>query len=219
MDHQYRRVVTRCQLTAFLGRDQAQQSYLRTESSPRESRNLLSWLPARSTLRESQDMVESLRHVVLLADRIANPDQVGSVRAFIERLARRGLAARVVCSYWGETNRCGITVSEVSGLGDRWRLPWTIRGLRYDGGASKAVLLHVLQAGMAPAGLEIAERWQIPYLQGVEEFQTPGSRLRLSRRWCRGLVATSREVGDDLIRNCGVPPGWVRMAPPRSRFD
>ena len=64
---------------------------------------------------------------------------------------------------------------------------------------------------MAPAALEIAERWRVPYLQGVEEFPAPGTRLRLSRRWCRGLVATSRELRDDLTRNFGVPDDRVRI--------
>ncbi len=156
-------------------------------------------------------MVGSPRHVVLLADRIANPDQIGSVSAFVERLSRRGLVARVLCSFWGETARRGFAVTEVPGLGERLRLPWAIRGLRLDEMSPPPALLHVMQSRMGPAGLEIAERWRIPYVQGVEEFQSPGDRLRLSRRWCRGLLATSRELGDDLIRNYGIPPEWVRV--------
>jgi glycosyltransferase involved in cell wall biosynthesis len=64
---------------------------------------------------------------------------------------------------------------------------------------------------MAPAVLELSERWQVPYLQGIEEFLPPESRLRLSRRWCRGLVATSRELGDDLTRGFGIPRESVHV--------
>ena len=64
---------------------------------------------------------------------------------------------------------------------------------------------------MGPAALELAERWRVPYLQSVEEFPMPGARIRLSRRWCRGLVAESRELRDDLERGLGIPPAGVRV--------
>jgi glycosyltransferase involved in cell wall biosynthesis len=156
-------------------------------------------------------MTEAVRHVLLLADRISNADQAGTVRAYVERLGRRGLAARVLCSAWLGPLRDGLDVEEHRGLGDRWRLPWTLRGLRRPQGPWRPALIHAFQARMAPAALELSERWGVPYLQGVEEFLPPGTRLRLSRRWCRGLIATSHELRDDLTRNFGVPPDWVRV--------
>jgi glycosyltransferase involved in cell wall biosynthesis len=58
---------------------------------------------------------------------------------------------------------------------------------------------------MAEVGLAIAERWRIPYLLGVDEFPGKVARLRLSRHWCRGLVATNRELALALVRDFGIP--------------
>lgn len=152
-----------------------------------------------------------MRHIVLLADRIANPDQAGTIRAYVERLGYRGLTARVLCTSWTAPGRDGLDVEECRGLGERWRLAWALRSLRRPEGSTRPRLIHALQACMAPAALELAERWGVPYLQGVEEFPAPGARLRLSRRWCRGLVAESRELRDDLERNLGIPTAGVRV--------
>ncbi len=156
-------------------------------------------------------MANSLSPVVLIADRIANPDQIGSVRAFAERLKPKGIEARVICSYWGESSRDGLSVLEIPGICDRWRLAWNLRGLRYDESIAPPLMLHVLQSRMAPVGLELAERWGVPYLQGVEEFQAPGTRMRLSRKWCRGIVATSTGLRDDLVRGFGIPSEVVHV--------
>ncbi|HEY2155100.1 MAG TPA: glycosyltransferase family 4 protein [Isosphaeraceae bacterium] len=156
-------------------------------------------------------MTEPVRHVVLIADRIVTPDQAGTIRAFVERLGHRGLAARILCSAWKAPSRGGLDVEESAGLARPLWLSWGLRSLRRPEGTSRPALLHALQARMAPAALELAERWQIPYIQGVEEFLPPGSRLRLSQRWCRGLVATSRELGEDLTRGFGVPGDRVHV--------
>jgi glycosyltransferase involved in cell wall biosynthesis len=172
-------------------------------------------------------MAEPVRHVVLIADRISSADQAGTVRAFVERLAHRGFSARILCASWALPSRRGLDVEECPGLANRWRHGWVVSSLRRPGEATRPVLLHALQARMAPAALEIAERWRVPYLQGVEEFLPPGSRLRLSRRWCRGLVATSRELGEDLIRGFGIPRervavvhrGLERLESPTLRWE
>ena len=156
-------------------------------------------------------MIETARHVILIADRIANPDQAGTVRAYVERLGHRGFSARILCSSWSLPSRRGLDVEEFPGLSSPWRYAWVASNLRQPTGATRPALLHAMQARMAPAALEIGERWQVPYLQGVEEFVPVGSRLRVSRRWCRGLVATSRELGDDLIRGFGVPAERVHI--------
>jgi glycosyltransferase involved in cell wall biosynthesis len=156
-------------------------------------------------------MTEPVRHVVLIADRIVNSDQAGTIRAYVERLGLRGMAARILCSAWKVRSRGGLDVEESAGLGRPLWLSWGLRSLRRPEGTSRPVLLHALQARMAPAALELAERWQVPYLQGIEEFLPPEWRLRLSHRWCRGLVATSRELADDLTRGFGVPRERVHV--------
>lgn len=156
-------------------------------------------------------MTESDCDVVLLADRIASAEQAETLRAFIERLGDRGIAARLICRSWSGPSVARLNIEECPGLGDRWRLTWALRSLHRHEGPNKPSLLHSLQARLAPAALELAEQWEVPYLQGVEEFLPAGSRLRLSRRWCRGLVATTGELVDDLTRNFGVPIDWIRV--------
>jgi glycosyltransferase involved in cell wall biosynthesis len=67
---------------------------------------------------------------------------------------------------------------------------------------------------MDAAGLALAESWQVPYVQTVEEYIPLGGRLRLSRPWCRALVATSVGLADDLARGLSVPRNWITIVPP-----
>ena len=128
-------------------------------------------------------MSDEGRRVVLLADRITNPDRAGTVRAVVERLETHGYRASLLCETASDAIRRAVPVVECHGLTDRWRLPWTSRQVRLDALMPRPDLIHVLQTRMAPAGLELAERWGVPYLQSIDEFLAEGSKLRLSRRW------------------------------------
>jgi glycosyltransferase involved in cell wall biosynthesis len=64
---------------------------------------------------------------------------------------------------------------------------------------------------MGPVGLALAEHWRLPYIQTVDEFLGPGERLRVSRAWCRRLVAVSPDLADDLARGFGVPPAFLSV--------
>jgi glycosyltransferase involved in cell wall biosynthesis len=66
---------------------------------------------------------------------------------------------------------------------------------------------------MADVGLAIAERWRIPYLLSIDDFPGKDARLRLSRSWCRGLVATNRELSLALVRDFGIPPRAIHLVP------
>jgi glycosyltransferase involved in cell wall biosynthesis len=65
--------------------------------------------------------------------------------------------------------------------------------------------MHVLSTTMADVALAIADRWQIPYLFCVDDFPGRDVKLRLSRNWCRGLVATNSELASALVRDFGIP--------------
>jgi phenylacetate-CoA ligase len=72
---------------------------------------------------------------------------------------------------------------------------------------------------MARAGVWLAHRWRIPYIQTVEDFLPHGGRLRVSRRWCRGLVAPCQELAYDLVHNLGVPAHLLCIVPPAVPCD
>lgn len=154
-----------------------------------------------------------MRHVVLLTGAVETPDEAGAIRAYVERLGHRGFACRVLCPSWTAPTRAGVDLEECRGLSGPWALTWALRGLRRHDGPTRPLLIHTLRAALAPAALELAERWGVPYLLGIDDFLPPGSRLRMSRRWCRGLVAASQDLADDLVRSLGVPRDWVRVVP------
>ncbi len=47
---------------------------------------------------------------------------------------------------------------------------------------------------MIDTALTVSESSQLPYIQTVAHFRTVERGLRLSRRWCRHLVATSPDL-------------------------
>jgi glycosyltransferase involved in cell wall biosynthesis len=67
---------------------------------------------------------------------------------------------------------------------------------------------------MSNVALAIAEYWRIPYVQTIDEFLHEDARLRLSRHWCRRLIATSREITRDLSTQLGVPQAWIATVNP-----
>ena len=103
-------------------------------------------------------------------NRLRSADQAGTVRAYVERLGSRGLAARILCSSWGDAPRQGLDVEECPGLADRWRLAWTIRSLRPASGPNRPDLIHALEVRMAWAGLELAELLRTLLEKLVTEF-------------------------------------------------
>jgi glycosyltransferase involved in cell wall biosynthesis len=91
------------------------------------------------------------------------------------------------------------------GLSRRWIRPWAIRSLMNLGGPTRPNLLHVLGPSAADAGLALAESWRIPYVLTIDEFMPVGGKLRLSRGWCRAVVASGNELAEDLVGSVGVP--------------
>ncbi len=150
--------------------------------------------------------------VLFLAGRLEGRDELRSLRALADRLGRLGWTARVLCLAAAPDHGLARLV-ECPALARRWRLPWAARALDLSGPADRPRVLHVLGLGMAPAGLEIAERWRLPYLLTVDEFPRRDARIRLSRAWCRGLVATNGELAAALTRDFGVPAPSIRVIP------
>ena len=100
------------------------------------------------------------------------------------------------------------------GLACPWRRAWAARRLRVGEQLARPELIHALGVQAAPAALALAEGWRVPYLLTVDDFLPPGGSLRLSRTWCRGLIAGGRELADDLVHLLGVPRAWVEVVPP-----
>jgi glycosyltransferase involved in cell wall biosynthesis len=159
-------------------------------------------------------MAATARSVLLLTGRLKAQDEGRSVIALADRLATFGISVQVLCtSAWSGAGR-DPRVIERPGLGRRWLRFVTVRAMR-DGGAGvrHPDLIHVLTMKMCPVGLALAEHWHVPYVQKVDEFLSD-DRLRLSRRWCQGLLASSRDLADELVREWKVPPALVSVLHP-----
>jgi glycosyltransferase involved in cell wall biosynthesis len=163
---------------------------------------------------------DSARTVLLLAGRLGEPDEVETLSSLLERLARSGITAQVLCVARGELGAGAAfrpadrRFVEVPQLASRWQRAFAARRLRFDDGLKRPDLLHVLHSSMGGLGLAIADHWQIPYLQTVEEFLAPGGCFKVGRRWCRGLVAASAPLAEDLVRSLGVPRSFLAIVPP-----
>ena len=150
--------------------------------------------------------------ILYLLDRLEGIDDLRAFRDLLGRVEARGHPTRVIClSAAPDHGVAGLV--ESPGLGRRWSLPWASRGLGLDRDGGRPRVLHVLGAGMSEAGLAVAERWRLPYLISIDEFPGRSDRLRLSRAWCRGIVATNPELASALVRDYGIPPALIRCIP------
>jgi glycosyltransferase involved in cell wall biosynthesis len=149
-------------------------------------------------------MADPACDILFLVDRIAGRENSQALVGLASRLEAFGHCSRFFCRS-ASIDHGLLDLTEHPGLGRRWQRPWAIRGLDLSFGENRPRILQILSTSMAEVGLAIAERWRIPYLLGVDEFPGKVARLRLSRHWCRGLVATNRELALALVRDFGIP--------------
>jgi glycosyltransferase involved in cell wall biosynthesis len=150
--------------------------------------------------------------LLFLIDRLLGRETILSLKGLFRGLERRGHTCRVLCCST-ESDHGLRDLAECPGLASRWQRPWAIRGLDLGEGSGRPRLMHVLEANMADAGLEIAERWRLPYLLCVDEFPRRDARIRSSRAWCRGLIATNPELAVALHREFEVPWPSIHRIP------
>ena len=153
-------------------------------------------------------MAGPARNVLILAGRLG-VGEARAIRGLVDRLATLGVTARVACLA-GWDGPGGVACP---GLGSVWRRPWSARRLGQCEPSWRPELIHAIGAEMAPAALILADGFGIPYLLTIDDFLPPGGRLRLGRRWCRGLIAGGPELAEDLERQLGIPGSWIEVVP------
>ncbi len=157
-------------------------------------------------------MPESALDIVILVGCVPSRTEGLPLRPFVDRLAYRGISARVLCVE-NEGQSGLVDLIECPGLARRWLRPLAVRGLTLGADRPRPRLLHVIESELADVGLDLAESWGIPYVLTVEEFLAPGDRLRLSRSLCRGLVTVCPELAEELQRDLGVPSDLIHVIP------
>lgn len=158
-------------------------------------------------------MADAGRRVLLIAGRFG-PTEGATVDGLAGRLAGRGWSAELVCVSRRDADRGRTPTFEAPGLADRWRRPWAVRGLLGGDGPRRPNLIHVLDAKLGPAGLALAEQMRAPYVITAADHLPSGEVLRISRRYCRAVVATSPALAEELTRGLRMPRGMVVTVPP-----
>ena len=158
--------------------------------------------------------MDELVEVVFLAGRLGLDDDGWPLIPLIDRLARRGVMARVVCVSGGTAAGNDPRFLELRGMGNRWLTPLAIRRLHREFGFSHARLLHVVHEEMNEPALALADAWQIPYVQTVDDFSVLERGFKLSRRWFRGIVVTSPDLALGLSAGLEFPGDRISVISP-----
>jgi len=156
---------------------------------------------------------ESIK-VLILAGRINRQDGGCTLGPLLDRLERRGCDVQVVCLSQGSVPAGLPRVIELPTLGNPWLRSFVLRNFWSKNPLERPDLLHAVDDEMGDVVLSFAETAGLPYYLTVSRFETITRGLKLSRRWCRGLVATSRDLGQALIDELGVPAERVAVIPP-----
>jgi glycosyltransferase involved in cell wall biosynthesis len=152
--------------------------------------------------------------ILILAGRL---DRCGSdwpLAPWLDRLEARGCQAQVLCISKG----AGLTGDprgfELPALGSRWLRGFAARSLWDEVRVERPELIHVVHDEMMDVVPAISEAARLPYIQTVADFRTIERGLRLSRRWCRHLVATGPDLAAELIGGLGIAPERIAVIPP-----
>jgi glycosyltransferase involved in cell wall biosynthesis len=159
-------------------------------------------------------MAGGVFQILVLAGRLDGDAAHGHLPCWFDRLERRGCRLQALCLSKGGGLAGDPRALEIPTLGSRWLRGFAARSLRADDRVHRPDLIHVVHDEMIDAALALSESSQLPYIQTVSDFQTLERGLRLSRRWCRHLVATGPDLAGELIEGLGVPAERVAVIPP-----
>jgi glycosyltransferase involved in cell wall biosynthesis len=152
--------------------------------------------------------------VLILAGRLNRHEGGWPLGPLLDRLERRGCDVKIVCQSKGGVPADLPRVIELRMLANRWLRSFALRSYCSNSPLERPDLLHAVDDEMDNVALALSETANLPYYQTVSRFETITRGLRLSRRWCRGLVATSLDLGQALIDELGVPADRIAVIPP-----
>lgn len=153
-------------------------------------------------------------NLLILAGRLDDDDGNWPLSPLLDRLEQRGCNVQVLCLSRGNDLLTDVRALEIPSLGSRWLRAFAIRGIASHIWLERLDLIHVIHDEVGDVGLALAETVRAPYIQTVSRFGTVARRLRLSRRWCQRIVATSPDLAHELIHELGVPDQRVAVIRP-----
>jgi glycosyltransferase involved in cell wall biosynthesis len=159
-------------------------------------------------------MVGGALKVMVLAGRLRWGEGGWPRPSLLDRLQQRGVALQVLCGTRGGDSAADRRVVEFPILRKRWLRIIAARRIWSDERVERPDLLHVAGDEMVGLALALSESGGLPYVQTVAGFDALERGLRLSRRWCRRLVATNADLALELVRELGVPAARIAVVPP-----
>ena len=156
---------------------------------------------------------ESIK-VLILAGRLNRHDGGWPLGPLLDRLERRDCIVQVVCLSAGGVRSDRPGVIELRMLGKPWLRSIALRGFWSNSPLERPDLLHAVDDEMSDVVLALAETAGLPYYQTTSRFETITRGIRLSRRWCRGLIATNLDLGQALTDELGVPADRIAVISP-----
>jgi glycosyltransferase involved in cell wall biosynthesis len=151
--------------------------------------------------------------LLILDGRPPGDDSTGSLLPLLDRLEHRGFQIQVLCASKAEDLSHDPRVVEVHLIKRpvlrliAGRLIWS------DSRLDHPHLLHALDDQMVDLALSLSEIGQVPYVQTVAGFATAERGLKISRKWCRRLIATGPDLADELEHGLGIPRDWIALIP------
>lgn len=133
---------------------------------------------------------------------------------FANRLRERGIRPEILDLGADVASERPGELIRVPGLRRPWIRPLAIRWLAGYRGTDLPDLIHVQGITSAGLAIELAETIRIPYLLELTDFPRRSSRLRISRRYCLGLIVQDSDLADDLVQSMGIAPDQVFQIPP-----
>ena len=152
--------------------------------------------------------------ILIVAGRLSRLDARWPLAPWLDRLERRGCRLQVLCISRGSALADDHRCIELPSLGHRWARAWAVRSLLSRDQWQRPDLMHVVHDEMSEAALIVSESANLPYVQTVADFRTLGRGLRVSRGWCRQLVAIRPDLAAGLVEELGVPESRVAVIPP-----
>jgi glycosyltransferase involved in cell wall biosynthesis len=159
-------------------------------------------------------MAEGVLKILLLAGPLNGDASGWPLTPLLNRLEKRGLQSQALRLVKSRESQCDPRVVDSPALANRWLRSLIARRMWSDGVLDRPDLVHVVHDGLDDVALSLCESAGLPYIQNVSSFDTLDRGLRLSRRWCRRLVADSPELAQDLVAGLGVPARAIVVVPP-----
>jgi glycosyltransferase involved in cell wall biosynthesis len=151
--------------------------------------------------------------LLILDGRMPGDDSVGPLPPLLDRLEHHGFQVQVLCASKAEDLSGDPRALEAQFLKKRILRFFARRLIWSDSRLDRPDLLHALDDQMVDLALSLSEMGQIPYVQTVAGFTTVERGIKLSRTWCRRLIATGPDLAVELEHALGIPHDWIAMIP------